>query len=291
MWWSSLWQEYRKELTEPPLIGPGLRTNLPPRLRQALHVAFTTLRYVSFYLFFKPMAWLTLTAVCNLHVRGRENIPGPGEGGIGTPNHLSNFDPVITALLAPRPVFVMVKTEYFKTPLLGGATIVMGGFPVRRGEADRQAVKTALTLVKRRVLLGIFPEGTRSKTFKLQPAQPGAAMLASANDAMVWPVSIAGTENIMRRRKWGFLRRPRVEAVIGKAYNLKEEAVAFGQAHNLEINDRKGRPDLDFLSDIMMLKIAENLPPEYRGDFTVEGVIARQKARLEQRSTTRSSAV
>ncbi len=277
------WQEYLTDLKSPALVGPGLRSGLPPRLRNILHVAFTTLRYISFYLFFRPMAWLIIHAMCDLHLQGRENLPRKGQNGVCTPNHLSQLDPMIAVIYTPRPIYVMVKAEYFSTPLLGGTVMLLGGFPVRRGEADRQAIKTALGAVKQGNLLCIFPEGTRSKSYTLQPGHPGAALIAATSDTLVWPVGIWGSENIARRHKLGFLRRPRVELVIGKPYNLKEEAAAFASTHGLEPTNKRGREDLDLLSEVMMLKIAELLPPEYQGEFTPENVVTRYKARLSHK--------
>lgn len=283
--WQQVWHDYLVELKSPPLVGPGTRQNLSPRLRQALHYLFITFRYLGNYLLLRPIGGLLVFIVMDLKIRNREKLP---EGSfIGVSNHLSNFDPLIGALAAGRPVYCMTKAEYFKTPILGGIVIALGGFPVRRGEADRQAVKTAISVAKRgEAPLCIFPEGTRSKTFKLQNAHPGAALIASmAEGVPIVPAAIYGTENIMRRKKFGFLRRPHAEMIIGKPYHLKEEAAAFIAAHNLPTEGKRGRSaDLDFYSDIMMLKLAEQLPPEYRGEFTPEGVAERYLARLKQKT-------
>lgn len=293
MKWKIVWREYRKELHNPPLIGPGLRDNLPPGLKRLLHRAFITFRYAGYYLIFMPISWSITNAVTDFKVRGAENVPADG-GFLGTCNHLSNFDPMIGALFTGRPCFAMVKSEYFKTPILGGIVIALGGFPARRGEADRQAVKNALEVVKRQGIMVMFPEGTRSKTFKLQPGHPGAALIAASSNVRIVPGAIFGTENIMRRRKFGFLRRPRVELVIGQPYNLKEEAAVFAETHGLHSGNEGGKRsrhnDLEFMSDIMMLKIAEQLPAEYRGEFTPEGVAARYRNRQSQKSAAKTTA-
>ncbi|MDB5080170.1 MAG: hypothetical protein JWP00_2094 [Chloroflexi bacterium] len=278
-----IWQDYLTELKEPALIGPGLNNRLPEGLRCILHYMFVTLRYLSMYFFFKPLAWLILHTISDFKVRGLENLPTEG-GYVGTWNHLSNFDPMVGTLCTPRPPYVMTKAEYFKTPILGGVASILGGFPVRRGEADRQAVKTALAVVKRKQLLGIYPEGTRSRTYQLQDPHPGAAMISSSSSAVVIPIGIYGTENIMRRKKFGFLRRPKVQVSMGQPYNLKEAAIAFALEHGLAASGKRGRhEDLEFLSDIMMLKIAEQLPVEYRGHFTPEDIAGRYRQRLEHK--------
>ncbi len=284
-----IWRAYLSELKSTPVIGPGTRDKLPPRLRQFLHFLFISFRYLGFYLIFKPIAWLIIAPTINLVVHGRENIPQDSDGIINTCNHLSNYDPLIAAFVAPRPVNAMTKIEYFQTPILGGIVIALGGFPVRRGEADRQALKSALAVLKLGGLLAVYPEGTRSKTFTLQPGHAGAALIASTADVSVLPTAIWGTENIMRRKKWGFLHRPRVDFAIGAAYPLKEAAATFAAAHDLTSSGKRGRHgDLDFMSDFMMLKIAELLPPEYRGEFTPEGIIARYHARAAQKSAAKT---
>jgi len=280
-----LWCDYLEELKYPALIGPGLRENLPSRLRRILHVFFITFRYIGFYLLFKPIASLIAYGVTDFHVHNRENLPRTG-AFIGTLNHLSNFDPMLGALQSTRPLFAMTKSEYFSTPILGGIVIALGGFPVRRGEADRQAVRTALAIVKRGGITSIFPEGTRSKTFMLQDGHPGAALIAATSDVPVVPNALWGTENIMRRDKLGFLKRPRVDFMVGKPYNLKETAAEFAATYQLDTGDKRSKrhSDLDLLSDIMMLKMAELLPPQYQGEFTPAGVVARFQARAASKN-------
>jgi 1-acyl-sn-glycerol-3-phosphate acyltransferase len=288
----NLWKQYLLELRNPPLIGPGLRTNLPPRLRQVLHTVFTTFRYVGYYLLFKPIGGLLIVSLCRLHVQGRENLLYD-RSFIGTMNHLSQLDPVVGLFVANRPLFAMAKAEYFKTPLLGSIATALGGFPVRRGAADRQAVRTALGIVKIGGVTCIYPEGTRSKTYQLQPAHPGAAMIAATSDVPVIPSAIWGSENLMRKRKLGFLKRPRIDFKIGQPYNLKEATAAFMAEHQLvgpATSKRSRHTDFELMSDIMMLKIADLLPAEYRGEFTPEQLVQRYHTRNAQRKAAATAA-
>ncbi len=275
------WREYLVELREEPLIGPGLRQDWPPLLRRTLHFLFMTLHYAGFYLLQKPLCWLIIRATMRLERRGRQNMPARAQF-IGTSNHLSSFDIILGAAVTSRPLYVMAKAEYFKTPIFGGLATAMGGFPVRRGEADRYAFKVATNVLKRGLTLALYPEGTRSKTYKLQPGQPGAALFAATSNVPVLPTAVWGSENIARRSKWGFLNRPPVVISFGPIYNLKEEATAFAQAHRLTLIPGK-RDDYDFLSDFMMLKIADLLPESYRGEFTPEGLVARFQERADRK--------
>src|SRR5205085_10666770 len=110
--WQRLWHEFLTELKSPPLIGPGTRANLSPRLRQILHYCFVVFRYAGHYLLFKTIGGLIVFVTMDLKIRGRENLPKGNY--IGISNHLSNFDPIIGALAAGRPVYCMAKAEYFK---------------------------------------------------------------------------------------------------------------------------------------------------------------------------------
>ena len=285
---NEVWRLYIKELGEAAIIGPGTRENVPPPVRRVLHILFMTFRYAGFYIIFKPIAWLLMTALCRMRVRGGDNIPMHGSYVI-TSNHLSMFDPIVTTLWLPRNGYTMVKAEYFSTPILGGIVIGLGGFPVRRGQSDRQALRNAFAVIKRGVLFGIYPEGTRSKTGVMQPGQPGTALIVTNTDTPVIPCAIWGTETLMRQKRFGFLNRPPVTVTFGAAYDLRTEAAAFAATHNLPPN-RKGRhDDQEFLTDILMLKIADMLPPKYRGDFTAEGVATRYRERVTIKAAKREA--
>lgn len=87
----------------------------------------------------------------------------------------------------------MAKEELFQIPLFGWLLKGLGAFPVRRGTPDRRAFKRALAVLAAGNVLGIFPEGTRSKTGELGPAEEGAAVLALRSGAPVVPAGISGT--------------------------------------------------------------------------------------------------
>jgi 1-acyl-sn-glycerol-3-phosphate acyltransferase len=129
-------------------------------------------------------------------VTGRENLPLSG-GLILTANHSSYLDPPVLGCAAPfkHQVFFMAKIELFAKPVLGKIISAMGAFPVKRGEADRKALKTALEILKKGGWLGIFPEGTRSKDGELQEGELGAVLLANLAKVPIVPVAITGTQN------------------------------------------------------------------------------------------------
>ncbi len=188
-------------------------------------------------------------------VKGMENVPEEGPA-IVVSNHLSNFDPIVILLDFPRWVNFMGKEELWRHPFFKFIMPWAHVFPVvQRGDSLRglrDSMRNARKVLGDRLLLGIFPEGTRSKTRQLQPALPGAMFIALENDALLIPVAVTGTENFIDLT-W-ILRRPRITVTVGKPFRLPKHA--------------GGPMDKDLLASmgtITMQHIAELLPPEYRG--------------------------
>ena len=153
-----------------------------------------------------------------LHVEGTENIPKDGPLVIAC-NHLSLLDPPVLGTAATRKVHFMAKEELF-VPILGDIYKILGAFPVRRGGADRAAIKHGIDILESNQVLAIFPEGTRSKTGKLGKAQPGALMMASKAKATIVPACIIGTDYKRQGRIW-----PKVTVRFGKPMPFLEAAV------------------------------------------------------------------
>lgn len=126
---------------------------------------------------------------------GREHMPQEG-AVILAANHMSNWDPPLLASFLIRPVTYMAKQELFEIPVFGAAIRACNAFPVKRGAADRGAIKAALQALKQGRCLGLFPEGTRSKDGKLHKAEAGVALLAAMSKAPVVPAAILGTDKI-----------------------------------------------------------------------------------------------
>ncbi len=159
------------------------------------------------------IAKLVLRLLFNIFLRlkvyGTENIPKDGPLVIAC-NHISLLDPPVVGTAATRKVHFMAKQELF-VPVLGTIYKLLGAFPVRRGGADREAIKHGIDILKDRQVLAIFPEGTRSKTGKLGKAQPGALMMASKAQATIVPACVMGTDYKRQGRIW-----PKVTVVFGK---------------------------------------------------------------------------
>mgnify|MGYP000237741949 CR=1 FL=1 len=140
------------------------------------------------YTLVKNLFKILFTIFLRLKVEGTENIPKDGPLVIAS-NHLSLLDPPVLGTAATRKVHFMAKEELF-VPVLGTIYKILGAFPVRRGGADRAAIKHGIDILESGQVLAIFPEGTRSKTGELGKAQPGALMMASKAKATIVPACI-----------------------------------------------------------------------------------------------------
>ena len=147
------------------------------------------------YRFSQIVFRLLFYTVFRTRVYGRENIPKEG-AVILAANHASNIDPPLMASLIERPVSYMAKIELFENPIFGAAIRRCHAFPVKRGASDRGAIKAAVTVLKEGHMLGLFPEGTRSKTGELQKAEAGIALIASMTGAPIVPVAILNSHRI-----------------------------------------------------------------------------------------------
>ena len=180
-----------------------------------------------FYRFVRFFVWLPVKGLIRFRAKGRENIPKSG-GFVLCCNHTSIIDIAILVLTCPRGINFMAKEELFKNPLLGWFFRRMGAFPIVRGSGDSAAIDKAIDIVKRGDVLGIFPEGTRTKELDGHPckAKAGAAMIAAATGAPVLPSAI------------------HYDKYDGKVHLFKRSYVRYGELIssselNIENNDRK----------------------------------------------------
>jgi len=153
-----------------------------------------------FRLQFRIMGW---------KVQGAENLPTHGPVILAI-NHVSIWDPIVAASSVPRHVSFMAKEELFSIPVLGTIFSKLGAFPVKRGQGDMNAIRQSLAILKQGRVLGLFPEGTRSKTGEIQKGLPGMVLLMEKSQASVVPVKVYGTTNLLTKG-WG-----KIGIVVGK---------------------------------------------------------------------------
>lgn len=155
---------------------------------------------MTFYTFARSVAYGIFKPWYRVEAIGVENIPKEG-GVLLCCNHINNFDPIILGIMAPRPVHYMAKEELFQVPVLGGIVRKCNAFPVKRGMSDREALRKGLNVLKDGNVLGLFPEGTRSKTGELGKGLAGAGFFALKTDAYVVPCAIIGPYKSLRKLK------------------------------------------------------------------------------------------
>ena len=157
---------------------------------------------------------LALTPVLLLFYRTRcidsDKVPPRGPV-IVAPNHFSFFDHFFVAVYLRREVQFMAKSQLFTRPFQFVYT--HGGvFPVRRGQRDEEAIKTAHAVLARGGVVVMYAEGGRSRTGELGDPKPGIGRIALESGAAIVPTGIAGSEQV---RNWRRLRFPKVTVQYG----------------------------------------------------------------------------
>ncbi len=164
-----------------------------------------------------------------VHISGQEHIPAEGPA-ILAPNHKSFYDSFFLALATPRHLRFMGKVELFegrRARLL----LRLGAFPVRRGEADAEALETARALLAQGELLAIFPEGTRVRDpAELGTPRRGAGRLALESGAPLVPAAITGTERLFAGP---FPKPKRVQVTFAEPIPVAEIAATPDEAGRL----------------------------------------------------------
>jgi 1-acyl-sn-glycerol-3-phosphate acyltransferase len=146
---------------------------------------------MNLYSFARSLVGGILKPLYRIETIGLENFPKDG-GVLVCSNHIDNFDPPVVGITSPRPVHFMAKEELFSVPVLGKIVPHLNAFPVKRGMSDREALRKGLSILKEGKVLGLFPEGTRSKTGELGKGLAGAGFFALRTDAKVIPCAIIG---------------------------------------------------------------------------------------------------
>jgi 1-acyl-sn-glycerol-3-phosphate acyltransferase len=159
-----------------------------------------------------------------LEVEGAENIPVTGPVIIAA-NHRAMLDVPLLVIACPRRVTFMAKRELFRDPIRSWGFHVLGGFPVRREIADVRAMDIGLAVLEKGDVLGLYPEGTRSRGREMRPFLKGGAWLALKSGAPIVPAGISGTERSAPQGRRRPLRK-RVRIAFGKRIDVDPVADA-----------------------------------------------------------------
>ncbi len=225
--------------------GAPPRVPLPPRATWLWDPAVVLLR-----IGFKVFSQVAVT--------GAQYVPAEGPLIVAC-NHFSFLDPPLLAAAFPRPGHVLAKQELLDTPI-GGLIGALGIIPVRRGEADVDALAMALDALRRGRVVAIFPEGTRGHGVAtgLKPGHRGVALMAHLSGAPVVPVGISGTEGV--RQLGDVVRsvatRPHFQVSIGPPLHFSRQQRIPPSA------------ELTATTKAIMAAIAARLPPQHRGVYT-----------------------
>ena len=147
-------------------------------------------QYFVIYFLFIPVYYIFY----RLKVYGKENIPKDKKPFIIMSNHLSNNDPPLVSTALMLPIAYMAKKELFSLPFFGWAIILLGAFSVDREKVEKTTIKATKEIIQKKWCLGIFLEGTRSKTLgMLGNPNVGVAYISHFNNVPILPVGIIGS--------------------------------------------------------------------------------------------------
>ncbi len=148
----------------------------------------------------KSLVSIIFYPLYRIKIIGKNNFPTEG-GVLLCANHIDNLDPPVVGITCPRPVHFMAKEELFHTPILKSILPRVNAFPVKRGMSDRDAFRNTLKLLKAGKVVGLFPEGTRSKNNELGKGLAGAGFFALKGEAAIVPCAIIGPYKAFKKLK------------------------------------------------------------------------------------------
>ena len=181
------------------------------------------------------------------------NQPG---GYVAITNHIGRLDAILGMILPEREDVIMLVTDKYKNSLFWRYLVrYVDVIWLDRDEADFHAMRLVVKRLKRGEILGIAPEGTRSKGETLAEGKHGAAFLAAKARVPIIPTAITGTEDRVVKARLRRFRRLDIKIRVGKPFELPPL-------------DRKNRDaSLQANTDEIMCQIAALLPPKYRGVY------------------------
>jgi 1-acyl-sn-glycerol-3-phosphate acyltransferase len=193
-----------------------------------------------------------LRVLCRFEVVGLEHVPDEGPYLLVT-NHIHWLDPPVIMAAFPHRSYVFAaekwETQWFLGPLFRSVDAIF----IQRGEVDRKALRKALSILRGGGVLGLAPEGTRSRSGGMQQGRSGAAYIAYRADVRLVPVVTSGQEQLFP--SLGRLRRARVRVAFGPPFD-PPAVPSGGKANAAQVHA---------FGDEIMYRMAAMLPEEYRG--------------------------
>jgi 1-acyl-sn-glycerol-3-phosphate acyltransferase len=191
--------------------------------------------------------------LCRIDAESLEHVPPRGPL-ILVCNHVNFLEvPLVFSHLQPRTVTGFAKSETWESPLLGPLFDLWGGIPLRRGTADRLALRQGLDALAQGKIVAITPEGTRSGHGRLQRGHPGVVVLALHSGAPLLPLVYYGGESFHRNLRR--MRRTDFRIKVGRIFYVDPGGVKITRAVRNRITEE------------IMYQLAALLPAEYRGVY------------------------
>jgi len=189
--------------------------------------------------------------IARIEVVGTQHIPEEG-GCLLVTNHNSRLDTPALLVAASRRIYPLAADKYKHFPVFNWLLNISEAVWINRAEFDREALINSISVLKRGDILGIAPEGTRSRSATLQKAKSGVAFLAARTGIPILPVGITGTHTMAQ--DFARLRRMQIRVTFGELFWLPK----YGKL---------SADELDAATDLIMERVAELLPPPYRGIY------------------------
>ena len=203
--------------------------------------------------FMKTIIRLGTDILCRIDKRDFPKVPAHGPLILVT-NHIGSLEvPLLFVHLQPRRMIGLAKIETWNNKFMGWLFDLWDAIPVRRGEADLDAIRACLDVLKAGNILAIAPEGTRSYTGHLLHAQPGIVFIALRTGAPILPMAHWGGEDFGANLKK--LKRTDFHVRVGQPFTLD----AKGERVNGEMRQA--------MADEIMCQIAALMPEEYHGEY------------------------
>jgi 1-acyl-sn-glycerol-3-phosphate acyltransferase len=168
----------------------------------------------AFYTFVRSVLNVFCRTFWRTTVIGAHNVPRRGPF-ILAPVHRSNIDTPLACTVTSRRMRYMGKDSLWKSRFVGWVLSALGGFPVSRGTADREALRRCIQVLETGEPLVLFPEGERKSGPVVQPLFDGAMYIALKAGVPVVPVGIGGSARAMPKGK-RYLRPSKCVVIVGE---------------------------------------------------------------------------
>ena len=193
-------------------------------------------------------------AVSDIEVIGQENIPASG-GYVLETSLVSRLDPLLMVWsCSSKDIVGMVAREYRRAPIFGWLLEKLGVIWITREGSDFQAFREASAFLKKGGIVGLAPEGSRSRDRQLMEGKHGTVLMAIKNKVQVIPAAVIGSADMMKR--FLKLKKMQVKVIFGKPFDLPQPEE--GQSE---------KNVLDLATTEVMCRIAMLLPEDRRGFY------------------------